>query len=270
MLAINAFQQRDDGIFVEQKPQAQPQHERSENLEFKGSFNLRLLTNTKCIKFALTKKMKLNRQRMYFAQHDPTSWPILEFWLYQLRVESFEGRAMQLGLIAGDFGGAAGLSRPIPNDAAFEFGEKFKNTTVSLGSALASVTTSEHLSGDFVEGGVVVCDANLQIDARDELTDLFEWLLGAGETLKTFRLSGSWHGFNLCKFWERDGQKVNTLVKVNSTETPLDNKCCDDLIERWTVLFYFRKTPTAKRSRYEIRGAKNWHFGSFLLRFIKV
>lgn len=33
----------------------------------------RLLTNTKCIKFALTKKIKLNRQRMYFAQHDPIS-----------------------------------------------------------------------------------------------------------------------------------------------------------------------------------------------------
>lgn len=81
MLAIDAFQQRNDGIFVEQKPQAQPQHERSENLEFKVNLIYRLLTNTKCIKFALTKKMKLNRQRMYFAQHDPTSWPILEFRL---------------------------------------------------------------------------------------------------------------------------------------------------------------------------------------------
>lgn len=83
---------------------------------------------------------------------------------------------MQLGLIAGDleFEGALRLSRPIPNDAVFEFGGKFTKTTVSLGSTLASVTTSEHLSTDFVEGGVVVCDANLQIDARDELTDLFE------------------------------------------------------------------------------------------------
>lgn len=81
---------------------------------------------------------------------------------------------MQLGLIAGDFGfeGAVRLSRPIPNDAVFEFGEKFTKTTVSLGSTLASVTTSEHPSRDFV--GVVVCDANLQTDARDELTDLFE------------------------------------------------------------------------------------------------
>lgn len=83
---------------------------------------------------------------------------------------------MQLGLIAGDFRfeGAVRLSRPIPNDAVFGFGEKFTKTRVSLGSTLASVTTTEHLSTDFVEGGVVVCDANLQIDARDELTDLFE------------------------------------------------------------------------------------------------
>lgn len=79
-------------------------------------------------------------------------------------------------MIAGDFvfEGAVRLPRPISIDAVFEFGEKFTNTTVSLGSALASVTTAEHLSRNFVEGGAVVCDANLQIDARDELTDLFE------------------------------------------------------------------------------------------------
>lgn len=109
---------------------------------------------------------------------------------------------MQLGLLAGDFGfeGTVKLSQSIPIVAAFELPAKFTNTTVWLDSTLASVTTSEHLSSDFVEGGVVVCDANLQIDARDEVTDLFEWLLGAGETLKTFRLSGSWHGLKLCKF----------------------------------------------------------------------
>lgn len=47
MFAVNAFQQRDNGIFVEQKPQAQPQHERSENLEFKGSFNLAIINEHK-------------------------------------------------------------------------------------------------------------------------------------------------------------------------------------------------------------------------------
>lgn len=100
---------------------------------------------------------------------------------------------MLFDLLANTFGfeGAVKRSQPIPIEVVFEFPEKFTITTVSLGSTLASVTASEHLSTDFVEGGDAVCDANLQTDARDELTDLFERLLWAGETLKTFRLSGS-------------------------------------------------------------------------------
>lgn len=68
MLAVDAFEERHDGILVEQQPQAEPKHERSENLN-ENRIKFRFCASTA----QLTKKMKLKRQRMYLAQHDPTS-----------------------------------------------------------------------------------------------------------------------------------------------------------------------------------------------------
>lgn len=67
MFAINAFQQRDDGIFVEQKPQAQPQHERSENLEFKGSFNLAIINDHKVYQICTHEENKVEQAENVFC-----------------------------------------------------------------------------------------------------------------------------------------------------------------------------------------------------------
>lgn len=76
MFTVDAFEQRNDGILVEQKPKAEPKHERSQNLWENIKIWVVICGGESLMK--LTKNTKLKRQRMYFAQHDPTSWLILE------------------------------------------------------------------------------------------------------------------------------------------------------------------------------------------------